>query len=416
MSTKLTMIKHNVYKLALLSAVALLATGCSSETDEVQDNGPKSRMELNAEEEGVCATEVEKAFSVFGELYTDANDRENVLLSPISLDLCLGMTTNAFIADDCAEIVRKLGASSATALNEFNKNRINYFSYNGKRAKVTFANSVWANSLTMKSEQEFATATEIIKKFYDAECRVIDFGTNNMKSIINDWCSDKTNGLIPGFLKDAPSTHERALFINAMYFDCQWKDPFKRSRTKTESFYSPDGSRRRCGAAMMSDERDVAAIVTKDYSMFALPYADCNYSAVFVLPDKSKRIADILPAIKSVLLSRELDKVSQERYLIFIPRFNTEFSRYITQYVSDAGIDLSNRELLGYGLVSPEILQATRVMVNEEGTKIATATGTTGTIAPRLNIIRLDRPFMMIVKDNNHGSILLMAAIQMPKE
>ena len=167
---------------------------------------------------------------------------------------------------------------------------------------------------------------------------------------------------------------------------------------------------------MMSDERDVAAIVTKDYSMFALPYADCNYSAVFVLPDKSKRIADILPAIKSVLLSRELDKVSQERYLIFIPRFNTVFSRYITQYVSDAGIDLSNRELLGYGLVSPEILQATRVMVNEEGTKIATATGTTGTIAPRLNIIRLDRPFMMIVKDNNHGSILLMAAIQMPKE
>ncbi len=339
-----------------------------------------------------------------------------MLLSPLSLDLCLGMTTNAFVADDCAEIAGKLGASSAATLNEFNKNRLNYFSYNGKKAKVAFANSVWANSLTMKSEQDFAAATDVIKKYYNAECRIVDFGANNMQTMINKWCSDKTDGLIPGLLEDAPSASERALFINAMYFDCQWEDPFKRARTKTESFYSPDGSQRRRGVAMMSDERNVAAVVTEDYSMFALPYADCNYSAVFVLPDKSKRIADVLPMVKEVLLSRELDNVSPERYLIGIPRFNTKFSKYITRYVSAAGIDLSNRELLGYGQISPEILQATSVTVNEEGTKIVTSTGTTGTIAPRLNIIRLDRPFLIIVKDDNHGSILLMAAIQMPKE
>ena len=175
------------YKLTLICTVALFATGCSSEADEGQ-NKPKSRMEMTAEEEAISEAEIKSAFTVFEDLYSDAlseSDRENVMLSPLSLDLCLGMTSNAFAEADRNDIVGRLGASSAAALNEFNKNRINYFSYNGKRAKVSFANSVWANSLTMNSEQDFASAMGNIKKYYDAESRTIDFGANDMKSMIN---------------------------------------------------------------------------------------------------------------------------------------------------------------------------------------------------------------------------------------
>lgn len=63
------------------------------------------------------------------------------------------------------------------------------------------------------------------------------------------------------------------------------------------------------------------------------------------------------------------------------------------------------------------IKQAIGLTVTETGTKVVTKTEWDGTATanPGTPIV-LDRPFLMIVKDNNHGSILLMAAIQMPKE
>ena len=329
------------YKLTLLGIVALFVTGCSSDANERQDNGPKSRMEMTTEEEAISEAEIKSAFTVFEGLYSDemsVSDRENVMLSPLSLDLCLGMTSNAFAKADRNDIVGRLGASSAAALNEFNKNRINYFSYNGKRAKVSFANSVWANSLTMKSEQDFASAMGDIKKYYDAESRTIDFGANDMKSMINNWCSNKTNGLIPEFLKDEPSVLIQAMFINAMYFDCQWEEPFEKSATKTKPFYSPNGVQRQGDVEMMFGERFVPIFEADNYSMFALPYADCNYSAVFVLPSKDKHIADILPDVRDALLTRKIDNASPQKYIIGIPKFKTEYSNYITDYVSNAGI------------------------------------------------------------------------------
>ena len=407
------------YKLTLIGIVALFATGCSSEADEGQ-NGPKSRMEMTVEEEGISEAEIKSAFTVFEGLYSDAlseSDRENVMLSPLSLDLCLGMASNALAETDRDDVVGKLGASSATTLNEFNKNRIKYFSYNGKQAKVTFAYSVWANSLTMKSEQDFAAAMGDIKKYYGAESRIIDFGANDVKSIINNWCSDKTNGLIPEFLKEDPSILMQAMFINALYFDCQWKEPFNKSATKTSPFYFPDGFQRRGSVEMMFGERIVPIVETDDYSMFALPYADCNYSAVFVLPNEDKCIADILPGVRDALLARELDNALPQKYIIGIPKLKTEYSKYITDYVSNVGVSLENRELLGFGrMKGAEILQATSLEMSEEGTKMAAVTASDSFITTLPGTITLDRPFLMIVKDNNHGSILLMAAIQMPKE
>ncbi len=407
------------YKLTLLGILALFATGCSSEANEVQD-GPKSRMELNAEEEGISEAEIKSAFTLFEGLYSDelsVSDRENVMLSPLSLDLCLGITSNALAETDRNDIVGKLGASSATSLNKFNNTRINYFSYNGKKAKVSFANSVWANSLTMESEQDFASAMGDIKKYYDAESSVIDFGANDMKSIINNWCSNKTNGLIPEFLKDEPSILTQAMFINAMYFDCQWEEPFEKSATKTNPFYFPNGVQRQGEVEMMFGERFVPIVETDYYSMFALPYADCNYSAVFVLPSKDKCIADILPNVRDALLARKLDNTAPKKYIIGMPKLKTEYSKLITDYVSNVGIALDGRELLGYGkMTETEILQATSLEINEEGTKIAAVTANTSYTTTSPGTITLDRPFLMIVKDNNHGSILLMAAIQMPKE
>ena len=203
------------YKLTLLGIVALFATGCSSEADEGQ-NKPKSRMAMTAEEESISEAEIENAFAVFEDMATTvAPYQDNIVYSPLSKDLCLGMVANALVDGDRDRIVGKMGASSATALNEFNKNRLNYFSYNNEKAKVFFANSIWANSRWMTSEQQFGAASGIIKQYYDAECRILDFGNTDIRAQINKWCSEKTNGLI-GNIENTQPTDEntQSIIIN----------------------------------------------------------------------------------------------------------------------------------------------------------------------------------------------------------
>ncbi len=407
------------YKLTLIGIVALFAAGCSSEVKEGQE-GAKSRMEMNIEEEAISEAEIANAFAIFEDMATTtAPYRDNTVYSPLSKDLCLGMVANALVDGDRDRIVGKMGASSATALNEFNKNRLNYFSYNGEKAKVFFANSIWANSRWMESEQQFGTAAGIIKQYYDAECRVLDFGSTDVIAQINKWCSEKTNGLIDNIANTQPSSKRiQSIIINTMYFDCAWAQPFTKGSATQSTFYEADGIHPRGIAKVMQDMRTLPAIWTKSFAAFAMPYADCNYSAVFVLPDRDKTIFDILPEVKEMLLTRQLDNTEPQKCTIGIPIFSVLQNNDMTEYVKKSGLDLDNCALTGFSNdIYSIIKQAIGLTVTETGTKIVTTTEWDGiaTANPGTPIV-LDRPFLMIVKDNNHGSILLMAAIQMPKE
>lgn len=407
------------YKLTLLGIVALFATGCSSEANEVQD-GPKSRMEMNAEEETISETEIANAFAVFEDMATTtAPYRDNTVYSPLSKDLCLGMVANALVDIDRDRIVGKMGASSATALNEFNKNRLNYFSYNNDKAKVFFANSIWANNRWMTSEQQFGAASGIIKQYYDAECRILDFGNTDIRAQINKWCSEKTNGLIDNVANTQPAyTRIQSIIINTMYFDCAWEQPFTKGSATQSTFYEADGIHPRGIVKTMQDIRTLPAIWTNSFAAFAMPYADCNYSAVFILPDRDKTIFDILPEVKEMLLTRQLDNTEPQKCTIGIPIFSVLQNNDIYKYVKKSGFDIDNCKLNGFDTDIVSIIkQAIGLTVTETGTKIVTTTEWDGasTASPGTPIV-LDRPFLMIVKDNNHGSILLMAAIQMPKE
>lgn len=105
-----------------------------------------------------------------------------------------------------------------------------------------------------------------------------------------------------------------------------------------------------------------------------------------------------------------------------MPRFQTDSNEDITSAVEATGISFDNKGLIGYGRInSSRTLQAVNLIVDESGTRAAAASATLFVISNGSGDknpyeIILNRPFLMIVKDDNHGSILLMAAIQMPKE
>ena len=119
-----------------------------------------------------------------------------------------------------------------------------------------------------------------------------------------------------------------------------------------------------------------------------------------------------------MLATRLLDETNTVMCTIGIPRFSSENSKDITTYVESTGINISGKEMFGFGrIANTRTKQAVALSVDENGTEAAAITSTDmdTSVGKQIEII-LNRPFLMIVKDDNHGSILLMAAIQMPKE
>ena len=411
----------------MLMAVFVAAiTGCSSEGDGPKEDQvdetpgtPNAPMSLTTEQIAVNGNEIDMAFAIFGDIYDNTSKRDNVLFSPLSKDICMAMIANAVEPEGRKDMLDKYGFSSVDALNEYSRDRMQYLSYNHSKAKVSFANSVWANSLTMTSASDYASVSNVLDKYYGAESRILDFGKSDVLSLVNGWCSDKTNGLIPDFLKEAPSSQSQSMIINALYFDCAWKQPFPKSNSdKLYDFYDEYGQRR-CGVHMMSNDIDVDFVQTDNCSAIRIPYADCNYSAIFAVPRSGNGIIntakDILPSLKQMLVSKTFDSGEKASMKVYLPKMTIESSRRIDEYICNNGIDLNGKRLLGFNQSNPiGIQQATFLSLYEEGTKVAAVTSSDSVIAP--SAFMFDQAFVMIIQDNNTGSIVLMAVVRTPKE
>ena len=420
------------YLMMCIMAASVAMYGCSSDDEpnkeeQKRENNEnvtpaKARMQLTDEQDAISLAETKVAFKFFESVYDKHRADENVLTSPLSKDILFGMVTNALYDADRADILEVYGASTMESVNDFNSKRLEYFAYDTETAKVFFANSIWANSLLMTDQPAFMAMADNQKKNYKAETTILDFGKEDVRALINKWCSTHTQGLIPELLKKEVEKVIQSVFVNTIYFKCPWKSEFDKKDTKSEGFYDYAGTTQIKKVQMMKGWRSVAAITNNRMSAFAFPYSGCNYSAVFVLPAEGLTIKDILGDVEDMLISRTLDNVKETPYHIGVPRFQTDSNEDITSAVEATGVSFDNKGLIGYGRInSSRTLQAVNLIVDESGTRAAAASATLFVISNGSGDknpyeIMLNRPFLMIVKDDNHGSILLMAAIQMPKE
>lgn len=116
-----------------------------------------------------------------------------------------------------------------------------------------------------------------------------------------------------------------------------------------------------------------------------------------------------------MLVSKAFDSGEKVSMGVYLPKMTIEPSQRIDEYICANGIDLKNKKLLGFGRSNPiGIQQATFLSLYEEGTRVASVTSSDMGGAP--SGLMFNQPFVMIIRDNNTGSIVLMAVVRMPKE
>ena len=189
---------------------------------------------------------VDKSLQENGGLPQEERD-EPLFVSPLSASFALSMLANGADGETLQELTDALGFSgySMEEVNAYYKKLAEELPKQDKQSRLALANSLWLDA----QFDALATYKGVLTDSYDAEVRQVDMAT--AMDDINNWCSQKTNGLIPEILKKNEAGLSM-LLLNALYFKGEWDEPFDVEDTQEDVFANADGTESR--AAFMNKE------------------------------------------------------------------------------------------------------------------------------------------------------------------
>jgi serine protease inhibitor len=206
--------------------------------------------------------------------------QRNLLISPASIELALGMAYAGATGETAEAMSHALGINSSsreTALNELASLRATLESP-GQGVTLKVANAAWIDDSIRLNEKFSADLAEI----FNTKLEAVRFDDSTTISRINDWVSHATEGKISRLLENPPSP---PMFLaNAVYFHAPWGSPFQKQLTQEQPFYPADGSNLK---VEMMGQRGVFRYAKRPgYAVVALPYVDNRFAMYCFLPAK----------------------------------------------------------------------------------------------------------------------------------
>jgi serine protease inhibitor len=275
------------------------------------------------------------------------------------------------------------------------------------------------------------------------------------RKAINGWVSRQTMGRIPELLGPTavtPST--RLTLVNAVYLKAQWARPFDADMTTPRPFTTLSGSSVRVPTMELWGDQDVGLAKGRGWTATELAYmSNDNHplAMTLILPDdlaafERSMTPQTLATIRGAIRTEErriakatfssdpmLDDCGTYPYAVhlFMPKFG-EQTKLDTLVDTLIAMGMRRATAPGVadftGITSEEPLYIARVIhqanidVDEKGTVAAAATaigmdtgGCTGPQPAKIRTLRLNRPFIYLLRDTQSGAILFMGRVTDPR-
>jgi serpin B len=289
--------------------------------------------------------------------------------------------------------------------------------------KVIFnsANSIWYKD-EMKFEQSFF---DLSIKYFNALVSGLNFNDPVSVEIINNWVNQSTNGKIEKILDSIPPDAVMYL-INAIYFNGIWKYEFDKEETKVDEFNLLNGEK--IDIDMMVQTNDFNYYKNEDLQAIELPYGDGNFSMVILLPNEDSDINEFANGIDEEKLNSWLSGLTLQKGTLWLPKFKIEYESELKEYLItmgmgkafSAGADFSNMYKGPSKLSISRVFHKTFVEVDEEGTEAAAVTlveiiRTTGVGGDSGFLVKVNRPFIFLIREKTSNCILFMGKIINPQ-
>jgi serine protease inhibitor len=403
---------------AVAVPAALLAVACNPSTDPGRQPEPLTELprSLSASEQKVLDAANGFSFALFRRL-NDAERGKNVFVSPLSASMALGMTMNGAGGTTLDEMRAALafGDASLPEINEGYKNLISLLRGLDNSVEFRLANSIWYRQ-GFPFQQSFLDVT---RSAFDAEVQGLDFGSPAALGTINGWVDRSTNGKITSIIEEIRREHVMFL-INAIYFKGSWRDQFDPSATRDDQFRAADGTRQ--PMKLMHRHGTMRFLWTPEFQAVDLPYGRDAFSMTIILPAEGSSVETLAASLSGDAWTGWMKQFAEREMDLYLPRLRLTYERKLNDdlkalgmqqaFVPD-GADFTGMAAApaGNSLYIDFVKQKTFLDINEEGTEAAavTAVGMSVTSAPPS--MRVDRPYLFVIRERLSGTILFIGKV-----
>ena len=405
-------------RLVLLGLSALMIAACSSSSGP-DGNGKITNLprSLTAGEQTTIEASNRFAFSLLAQVQAAQPD-SNLFMSPLSAHMALGMALNG-AADSTFEAMRTTLGFESPNMSEINgayATLLELLVGLDPRVEFRIGNSVWLR----QGFPFLPSFGDTVSAYFDATVSERDFDDPATIDAINSWVEDATNGKIERIVESIDPL-DIAFLINAIYFKGTWTSQFDPADTHDGDFHLLDGSTKT--VKMMNRSGTYSTAFGSDYEAVDLPYGGEAFSMTIVVPRESSSLTELVARMTPVAWEDMLSGLAEGKVNIAMPRFRLEWKRQLKDALADLGMDIafkpfeanfSNLSDAADDLYISSVLQKTFVNVDEEGTEAAAATSVTVTATSAPPSIRVDRPFLLVIRERFSGTILFVGAIVDP--
>ena len=405
-------------------------------SDPVDVPEPKPEPEPTTESDFVPdppdSANTQNAAYILDKLYEDKKD--NVLISPMSLNMALGMIENGADGATKEALDKFLGTTDFNSTAKSIMDRY-YGDPEDIKAAHEATESGWHEPVSAMNVSDSVWVSDKrtivpsfkdkVEEIYKAEVSNID--TSNPEESagkINSWCSDHTAGLIPEIItEDIIEPETSMVLVNTVYFNSSW----------LEEWYSKDGA----FTDISGNRKDMEVIrneVNSYYendqaTAFGMGYMN-GLKFIGILPKTAGDFTASKIDVQALLdsdRSSEYDEIYGE-----MPRFKFETDNDILKNtLSELGLsvifDPVKAEFPDLVEMLPsentwvdDVIQKCTIDLDEYGTEASAATAVIMTMEsmammpekePKVAEVILDRPFMFAIVDPESGQIAFMGKV-----
>lgn len=414
----------------MAAAVAVIATGCSSDAPEdgmtlrkydepSWQHTPYRSIAMEDDTRAVVDMTGGFSFDFFREAMKLKD--ENSAVSPASMAIAMAMVANGDSGESRDDVLRILGLDPATAdiaqLNEYCRIMLTELPKLDGRTVCRFANSFWHNP-DLKVMKPFS---EALGNVYSSDDIAVDPNGEKGMRCINRWVDNYTNGMIPEFLKE-PLNGTDIFLVNATYFKGKWATEFNGEESREGDFRNLDGSRSE--ATFMHADRLMSHAKTDRVEAISLPFGSGNFEFVAMLPTREEGFGEFLRSVtygEFKELTEQMHSGQPAHVLLSLPKFQTETDNDMNEVMRGLGLGDSflrgfNAMVEGQQTFINKILQAVNIKVDEKGVEAAAATAfgmeTSPGPDPSETIeMNFNRPFLYVIRETSTGTILFMGKV-----
>ena len=398
------------------SAVLALGLAVSVFGDEAADK--KVAADMNRE-----------GFKLFATV-CDAKAKENRFISPYSIDGAFGMVYCGAKGSTADEIRATLGLpADPAACGAFFASLAGQYA-EAEKTEILVSNSVWTDT----KQNVLPSFTEMIEKYYGGAFYKEDFGQSaKVAAKINSYVESKTKNMIKDLLTpDFFSKDTSMVLLNTLYFEAKWQKPFPKDSTREMAFHQFGGQDK--NVQMMYQKDRIAYFAAREDNVHAivLPYENTRFELVALMPieegeDQGEAALKTIVGKIGDKLDSWLGRRMPGETRVWLPKTDLTCKLDLGETLQGLGMKTPFSNFADFSGIDTEealkienVVHKTALKMDEVSTKAAAATAigmariTSIGMPDPVNDFRADRPFLVLIRDNQTGLILFMGRINDP--